>query len=281
MIKKILVPTDYSPSSLNAAETAIQIARNNNALVQILHVTDDNCYMIEDEYREKARHVFDAMSGNIRQKYGVPTEIIFSEGTAGPIITKIAFENNPDLIVMGAYGISGKGDTFIGSNAHYVIRHAECPVLIMPEGKKAQGFMNVLYPVRPDRGRLRQFGIVKDITAGGGPCYFEILAILDGKDASEAGCLSAIINTVEQEMSGNEKVKISLSYNNDMNIPEEVLQKTSDINADLLIISSTIDAADKENYIGPFSREIIDRVQIPFLSVRKPADNLTSNGAAN
>jgi nucleotide-binding universal stress UspA family protein len=48
MIKKILVPTDYSKSSLNAVETAIEIARNNNALLQILHVTDNSYYQVSE-----------------------------------------------------------------------------------------------------------------------------------------------------------------------------------------------------------------------------------------
>jgi nucleotide-binding universal stress UspA family protein len=262
---------------LNAVETAIEIARNNNALLQILHVTDNSYYQVDKEYREKAQHVFDAMSGNIRHKYGVPAEIIFSEGVAGPVITRIAFEKKPDLIVMGAYGVSGKQDTSIGSNAYYVIKNSECPVLIIPELRKANHFMNVLYPVRPDFGTLQQFGIVKDIAAGGGTSYFEILAILDDNGTREVDRISGIIDAVEREMNDNEKVKISCSYNVEMNIVEEILQKVSDINADLLIISSTIDAENREFYVGPFSHEIICRTDIPFLTVLNPVHHMAVN----
>ena len=168
---------------------------------------------------------------------------------------------------MGAYGISGKQNTPIGSNAYYVIKNAGCPVLIIPEERQAKHFTNVLYPVRPDYGTLRQFGVVKDIAAGSGPCYFEILAILDDNGTREADRISGIVDAVELEMNANEKVKISVSYNVEVNIVEEILQKVSDIHADLLIISSTIDAEFKEYYVGPFAHEIICRADIPFLSL--------------
>ncbi|WP_369332934.1 universal stress protein, partial [Niastella populi] len=47
MIKKILVPTDYSRASLNALEFAISIAASNKACLQILHV-HDTMYAGED-----------------------------------------------------------------------------------------------------------------------------------------------------------------------------------------------------------------------------------------
>lgn len=43
MIKKILIAADSGSASANALEIAIQIARNNKAILQILHVTDNSC----------------------------------------------------------------------------------------------------------------------------------------------------------------------------------------------------------------------------------------------
>src|SRR5687767_8328363 len=148
MIHKILVPVDFSESSLNALETAIQIAGNNKALLQILHVSDglaqaERTYTLENE-----RHIFDAMAGSILQNHGVKSEILFMDGFVGPTIITTASLNKPDLVVMGAHGTSGFRELFVGSNTYYVIKFSVCPVLVIPERNKWLGFSKVVYPAR-------------------------------------------------------------------------------------------------------------------------------------
>ncbi len=64
---------------------------------------------------------------------------------------------------MGAYGASGHRDFFIGSNAYYTIKHACCPVLIVPEGKRWQDFNRVLFPLRPTLGAFKKYQYISDL----------------------------------------------------------------------------------------------------------------------
>src|SRR5690348_13066565 len=101
MIKKILVPTDYGPASLNALDTAIAIARSNNAILQILHVTETNVnplFTRRSASRKSSQLICDAMAGNILQKHGVSSEVIFAEGIPGPVIARATNEKKPDMI---------------------------------------------------------------------------------------------------------------------------------------------------------------------------------------
>lgn len=271
MIKKILVPIDYSESSLNALDTAIGIARSNNALLQILHVAETDLPRANKlDETGRSQYVFDAMAGTINQKHGVNTEIIFAEGLAGPVIVRMVYEKKPDMVVMGAHGASGKRDSFIGTSTYYVIKNADCPVLVIPEGEKHSGFEKVLYPIRPDQGKLRRFDIVKDIAQGNGRnCYFEVLAIFLNKQVNDAALISDMVNEMESQIRGDEQIKLSLSYNTDKKIDDQVLEKAAEMNAHLLVISATLDVPMRAGFIGPFSQRIINRANMPLLTLLK------------
>lgn len=269
MIKKILIPADSGTASANALEIAIQIARSNKAILQILHISDNpGTDYNKSRDKTKIRHVYEAMAGSIYQKHGVSSEIIFAEGLAGPVIIRIAFEKRPDLIVMGSCDDSFDREDCIGSNANYVVKNADCPVLVIPVAKKSNAFETILYPVRSDRGNLNQFDFVRNITCGSGKnCQFEILALLVDSPLNGIEYVSGIVDDIEHEMMGEENVKLSISYSS-IDIAEDVLEKAESVNADLLVIPSTIDVNDHEYFIGPFSQQIINQAKIPFLRVR-------------
>lgn len=151
------------------------------------------------------------MAGNILQKHGIGTEVIFAEGIAGEVIVRSVYEKKPDMVVMGAYGASGKCDSNIGSNSYFVIKNADCPVLIIPGDGKWTGFEKILYPVRPDHGKLKRFDIVKDIGSGKN-CFFEIFAILLKKQTHDAALISNIVTEMEGQAPGTEHIKLTLSY---------------------------------------------------------------------
>lgn len=269
MIKKILIPADSSTASANALEIAIQIARNNKAILQILYVADSSATDYnKTQDKARTRYVYEAMAGNIYQKHGVPSEIIFAEGIAGPVITRIAFEKRPDLIVMGSVDDTAGRDVCIGYKANYVVKNADCPVLVIPIMKKSNGFKTILYPIRSDRGTLNQFEFVRNITSSNGKnCQFEILALLVDSPLSGIEYVTGIVDDIEHEIMGEENVKLSVSYSS-VHIAEDVLEKAASVNADLLVIPSAIDVNDHEYFIGPFSQQIINQAKIPFLRVR-------------
>lgn len=68
---------------------------------------------------------------------GIPrrkTRTEVGNGPAGAAICRAAEDGDVDLIIMGTYGKPLAGPTF-GSVARYVVGHAPCPVLVVPEGR--------------------------------------------------------------------------------------------------------------------------------------------------
>jgi nucleotide-binding universal stress UspA family protein len=272
MITNILIPTDYSEASFNALETAIVIAKRNNASLKIVHI-DDTAYTPEETYPIKnAAQIGHAIADNIKQRHGVETTIIFKEGFIGPTIAKLALELKPDLLVMGAYGASGHRDYFIGSNTYYTIKHACCPVLIVPEGKRWQDFNKVLFPIRPTLGGLKKYQYISDLVIKIYPdCNFELLGISIDRKEHDVKHVSEIAD--DMKSTWKNAVQYAVSYSYGKNIAEEVLDKADKTAPDMLVISSTVDVANKQFFIGPFSQRIINHARMPVLCVFRTPDN--------
>lgn len=272
MITNILIPTDYSEASFNALETAIVIAKRNNAGIQLLHINDAE-YTGEEGYAMKnASQIGLAIADNIKQRHAIDTTVLFAEGFIGPTIVKLALEKKPDLIVMGAYGASGHRDLFIGSNSYYAIKHASCPVLIVPEGKRWHRFNQVLFPLRPALGAFKKYQFISDLAQQIDPdCHFELFSISIDRKEHDVKQVTEIANELKNMAKGAVRYDVSYSYSR--NIAEEVLEKADKTKADLIVVSSTVDVANKQFFIGPLSQRIINHARMPVLSVFRTNDN--------
>ncbi|MGZ4966301.1 MAG: universal stress protein [Chthoniobacterales bacterium] len=142
-IDKILVPVDFSDCSLGGLRYAIEFAKKFAARIVVLHVANlGPALMTEgygsfdvDYYRDIARrNSEEEMRQFLRGvKFGaVPfeTAIIAQFSTDG--ICGAAEEEKADLIIMATHGRAGLTHVLIGSTAEAVVRHAPCPVLVVP-----------------------------------------------------------------------------------------------------------------------------------------------------
>ena len=66
----------------------------------------------------------------IAEKHGIKTKIDMRHGTPGSGILDAAEDLGIDLIVIGSHK-PDLTDYFLGSTAARVVRHAQCPVLVM------------------------------------------------------------------------------------------------------------------------------------------------------
>jgi nucleotide-binding universal stress UspA family protein len=150
---KILVPFDASELSIKAVEQAIELARENQTQVYILHVIREiplttrfsrielrNQEVVISPYSKK---VYDELRDDMnitleeqKKRYGhynisISTEIRI--GDPAEIIVEFTKQNGIDLIVMGSIGLKGITAMIkkLGSVARSVAEEVTCPVLIM------------------------------------------------------------------------------------------------------------------------------------------------------
>lgn len=140
---RILVPIDFSPHASAALTLAIELAKTNDATLQLVHVYDfipytlpEGMFMYDGSLTARFREELSkrlAQSKETALQAGVKhVETSLGEGRPYTEIVKLAAESHADLIVMGTHGRSGLAHTFVGSVAERVVRKAPCPVIAVP-----------------------------------------------------------------------------------------------------------------------------------------------------
>jgi nucleotide-binding universal stress UspA family protein len=141
LVERILCATDFSEASALAVDQALALAEKDQAKVTVLHVIESVPLPGEPLYRavpegERLRIELEKMARE-RLRGAVPASVRargrtrerLALGRAYEEILKVAAEERPDLIVIGAGTHGPLGRMFVGSNAHHVVRQATCPVL--------------------------------------------------------------------------------------------------------------------------------------------------------
>ncbi|HEX7504176.1 MAG TPA: universal stress protein [Syntrophales bacterium] len=146
MIKRILMATDGSKTSVRALKTAVELAKKTEAKLILVEVIDNRLYMghamlAEDSPNRLAEPVEDYMMRvagayladaiKVCRQQGVEPEIVVRTGHPVEEILKEARRSKADLLVMGSHGQSGIGSV-MGSVAYGVLHgESRVPVLIV------------------------------------------------------------------------------------------------------------------------------------------------------
>jgi len=142
MYKRILVAVDGSSTSNRGLLVALQLAREMNASVRLVHVSDELANLAHSEsdshLRERAREQgmdILARSLAIADSAEVPAETRLLEGRdrrLGEVIADAAGDWKADLVVLGTHGRHGLQRALLGSGAEQILREAPVPVLLVP-----------------------------------------------------------------------------------------------------------------------------------------------------
>jgi universal stress protein A len=139
-IKHILVPLDFSTPSEKALEYAVSLAKQFGAKLTLLNVvepiaTPDFAYfplaMENDKVMAQAKQELERVRAKVGIDKRLVEKILVRNGAAYREITNAAKTLKVDLIVISTHGYSGLAHVFMGSTAERVVRHAECPVLVV------------------------------------------------------------------------------------------------------------------------------------------------------
>jgi nucleotide-binding universal stress UspA family protein len=138
-MKRILIPTDFSPCAKNALQIGAAVARATGAEVLLLHILYSPLGLEKmpakmAEYPEVKAAVTKIKSSLKKETEtpalkGIKVDTRIDIGTPAPSILLAARKWNAELIVIGSHGVSESDHPFVGSNAQKVLRGAECPVL--------------------------------------------------------------------------------------------------------------------------------------------------------
>lgn len=138
MYNSILIPVDLSSTNEYVLDTAQQLGTADRTHIQLLHVIetlhDEEPSEMDDFYeelREDAEEKMEAWAGKLAEKnFEVQSTIVYGE--RGPEVTRVAEEEDVDLVVMRSHKIDRDDpDSNIGSVSHQVAVFAPCSVYLV------------------------------------------------------------------------------------------------------------------------------------------------------
>ncbi|WP_073097827.1 universal stress protein [Cyclobacterium lianum] len=168
-MKKLLVPTDFSPHADAALDLAIRLAKKVEAEILIIHVvlTPVNWAKLSKEQEKLFPDTLDVIRKakielkTRKDKVGalgldVREQIHFSDGKER-IINYLALEKI-DMVIMGSHGRYGFKSHVLGSNTYTVLRKSDIPVIVVKPDKGDYNFKKVVLATdfREDSGKAFQ-----------------------------------------------------------------------------------------------------------------------------
>jgi nucleotide-binding universal stress UspA family protein len=155
MMKKFLVPTDFSETSKNAARYAAQMAAAiPGGKLILINVSDkftagsDSSPLTETKKDRRIilTQALAHMGEEIRGEANVEIEYVIEEGSSlVETLERFVRHQGVNMIVMGITGASRLEQLFIGSNTLDMVDAGVCPVMIIPPDAKYRPIKNVLF----------------------------------------------------------------------------------------------------------------------------------------
>jgi nucleotide-binding universal stress UspA family protein len=141
MMKKTLIPVDYSDTSLNALSYAINLFKGQALEITILHtykLMSSSAYTMKIDsikrvMKEDAEREMNSLLRRLeKEEPNVSFKSKILNRRATSTITSMGDGGDYDFIVMGTKGASGLKEVFIGSVAGWVISKTKVPVIVVP-----------------------------------------------------------------------------------------------------------------------------------------------------
>jgi universal stress protein A len=139
----ILVPTDFTDASEQALDAALELAQLWRASIELLHVNVDPTFLDMapggiipipvdlTEFNERKKELLEEAASRVRRA-GLTCTTATTTGKAHTEIVEYATKVGAGLVVMGNHEHTGIGGAILGHIAEKVVRHAPCPVLVIP-----------------------------------------------------------------------------------------------------------------------------------------------------
>jgi len=140
---KILVPTDFSDSAKSAEIYGARLAKHLNAKLVLFHfynvpipITDVPITIDSDLLEKDANKMLLKRVKELHRKIGNDLDVEYHTRGADAAygITALLKKNKFDYVVMGIHGAGESFQRLLGSTVAFVIRHVDCPVIIVPKG---------------------------------------------------------------------------------------------------------------------------------------------------
>lgn len=144
--RQILIATDGSETSKEAADFGVEMIGCSGAKVYVVYVIDTTPYRsipldeiwskeVLEEFEREGQEATSYVE-KIAKASGMEVESRVLKGNPAEKIVSFAEDNNVDMIIVGSLGKTGYERVVLGSVSEKVVRHSKVPVLVVRDTHK-------------------------------------------------------------------------------------------------------------------------------------------------
>lgn len=273
VMKKILVPVDFSKHSEYALEVASKIARQHEAGIVLLHMIGlSDSVLANSEIAEEAEAKYflklakDKIKEFTAKEYlkDISVNAIIQNYKDFTEVNNVAQEQNCDLVVMGSHGTGGLSELFVGSNTEKVVRTSDLPVIVI---KKSH-----------DDFSIKKMVMASDLSKESIPVYTKAKAFAELFSASlevvyvnTSGANFMGFDDVEKRMESFKKElgqEININFYNHHSVERGILNYCFEKDADLLVIPTHGRKGLAHFVVGSLAENVSNHAKIPVMTIK-------------
>ena len=174
------------------------------------------------------------------------------------------------FIIMGTNGSAGIKKKFIGSNALRVIRETSCPVITIKGKSHRKGCKHILLPLDLSNETREKVDKAIEIAKLGNGAAIHVVSVLFTKDEFIVNKLKRQMDQVEEyiKKAGVEcTAELIKGIKFEESFADNVVEYGKKKGADLIMIMTRREDNAIDRFIGSSAQEIINKSDIPVLSI--------------
>ena len=272
-MKRILVPTDFSPQADNALKVAAQLASKHGSKIYLLHSLEmplsigggnDNSNLPESLFFIKlAEKNFSEILEkpylkNIDIHEAIGHNEIYND------ITAIIEASDIDLIIMGSHGSSGFKEMFIGSNTEKVVRTANIPVLVIKNDHDVFEINDFVFATDFAEDCRWSFNEAMKFAKTTG-ATLHLLFVNTPSDFKTTSQINDIMNNFLKGMGAE---NFTLNVYNENSVEKGILQFAKEKNAQLIGMSTHGRKGISHFFNGSISEDLVNHAKMPVITFK-------------
>ncbi len=279
-MKNILVPVDFSETSLNALEQALILAKAHDGQITLLNIVKKAAFpsLFSSTPQpgignEEAESKMNTLLEQYKDK-GVKISYDIRDGKPYKAIADYAKENDVNLICMGTHGISGFEEFWVGSNTYKTVSVAPCPVISIRKGINPVPFSRIVLPIDNSKHTRQKVPFTSRLAA-----KFNASIHVVGITSDKSGDIYRKINNYVLQASQyieDAGINCRTEMLQGSNITKTALQYAQRVEADLISIMTEQEVDPANLFLGPYAQQMVNHSEIPVLTSR-PDEKLMGN----
>jgi nucleotide-binding universal stress UspA family protein len=268
-MKTIVVPVDFSDSSLKALKKALHIAQKMDGEIALLHVNKTHSFLpfmpgkpteTEDDIKKNFTELLKNVPSYAKVTHDVRTGKVPKE------IIRYAEQKDAWLIIMGSHGASGKEENWMGSNAYRVVSGADCPVMtIRGSAEPRMELKKIVMPIDLTPTTRHKVPFTMELAK----LYrSEVHVVAVCTDDSQEFVIKLTSYTAQvARFLGEHGVKTVTDFLKGDNITNMTIDYAKKVDADLISIMTEQESNVLNMFLGTFAHQMVNRSPIDILSI--------------